>query len=133
MTTDPDTELIEYLAEHDAQCPKCEYQLRSLTEPVCPECGIKLTLASLFNPFADDEQADDLPTQAPRWARYGYVFCIGVPLTLVFIVLVGRTTDSTTGPYFLGIPLVIATGLSGPIASGLVLLTLVRNSDRDGN
>jgi hypothetical protein len=31
--------LVEYLGDHDAECPLCGYNLRGLTEPRCPECG----------------------------------------------------------------------------------------------
>ena len=40
-----DTELIlAYLAEHDYPCPYCQYNLRAIREPLCPECGEALAL-----------------------------------------------------------------------------------------
>ena len=39
-----DARLRAYLAEHDEQCPLCEYNLRGLTGTVCPECGEPLRL-----------------------------------------------------------------------------------------
>jgi hypothetical protein len=36
--------LLEFLREHDAACPLCGYNLKSLTRPVCPECGQELVL-----------------------------------------------------------------------------------------
>jgi hypothetical protein len=38
--------LLEYLKTHDAFCPLCQYNLRNLTIPRCPECGraIRLTV-----------------------------------------------------------------------------------------
>lgn len=39
--------LVAYLADHDAPCPGCHYNLRNLTTAVCPECGAKLTLESV--------------------------------------------------------------------------------------
>lgn len=36
--------LLEFLSEYDAPCPVCEYNLRALTKPICPECGHDLVL-----------------------------------------------------------------------------------------
>jgi hypothetical protein len=36
--------LIEFLAERDAPCPRCGYNLRNLTQPACPECNADLML-----------------------------------------------------------------------------------------
>lgn len=36
--------LLEFLRDHDANCPVCGYNLRALTRPVCPECGQDLVL-----------------------------------------------------------------------------------------
>lgn len=36
--------LLDFIAEHDAACPVCGYNLRALTRPVCPECGHELVL-----------------------------------------------------------------------------------------
>jgi hypothetical protein len=37
--------LFEFLREHDAACPVCGYNLKTLTRPICPECGQELVLA----------------------------------------------------------------------------------------
>lgn len=36
--------LLEFLREHDADCPLCGYNLKTLTRPICPECGQELLL-----------------------------------------------------------------------------------------
>ena len=36
--------LLEFLRRRTIRCPKCDYNLRDLTRPVCPECGEELTL-----------------------------------------------------------------------------------------
>lgn len=36
--------LIEWLADHDAPCPVCAYNLRGLTTDLCPECAAPLRL-----------------------------------------------------------------------------------------
>jgi hypothetical protein len=44
--------LIDWLSARDAQCPLCQYNLRGLTRPVCPECGNHLRLTvSLVDPY----------------------------------------------------------------------------------
>ncbi len=36
--------LLRFLQGRDHACPKCSYNLRNLTRPVCPECGEELKL-----------------------------------------------------------------------------------------
>lgn len=36
--------LAAHLADHDAPCPGCGYNLRGCAEAICPECGQKLVL-----------------------------------------------------------------------------------------
>jgi len=44
-TPDDQQALIAFLAQRDATCPACRYNLRGLANPVCPECGNTLKLA----------------------------------------------------------------------------------------
>ena len=44
-----DESLVQFLATHDAPCPKCGYTLRSVESPTCPECGLQLEVALLPN------------------------------------------------------------------------------------
>ena len=37
-------------ARDDLRCPLCEYDLRGLTEPCCPECGYRFAWADLTDP-----------------------------------------------------------------------------------
>ncbi len=37
--------LLRFLRERNHPCPKCGYDLRNLTRPVCPECGEELALS----------------------------------------------------------------------------------------
>src|SRR3954471_8593244 len=39
-----DDALIQFLAERDVPCPLCQYNLRGLLSPRCPECGRELQL-----------------------------------------------------------------------------------------
>jgi hypothetical protein len=36
--------LLAFLADRDVHCPRCDYNLRSLSQPVCPECREELRL-----------------------------------------------------------------------------------------
>ncbi|MDQ7012318.1 MAG: hypothetical protein Q9O74_00305 [Planctomycetota bacterium] len=36
--------LLAFVAECPAACPVCDYSLRGLTTPICPECGAELEL-----------------------------------------------------------------------------------------
>src|SRR5687767_8462552 len=37
--------LLAFVRDRDAHCPRCDYNLRNLTQPVCPECREELTLS----------------------------------------------------------------------------------------
>jgi hypothetical protein len=44
--------LIEWLRDRDVYCPLCEYNIRGLTTPRCPECGQALRLSvALVEPY----------------------------------------------------------------------------------
>src|SRR5690242_20481338 len=42
---DDSATLRAFLAERDAPCPACGYNLRGIEEPLCPECGGTVELA----------------------------------------------------------------------------------------
>ncbi len=44
------TDLQRYLADHDAACPGCGYNLRSQPSGTCPECGKTFSLEELTHP-----------------------------------------------------------------------------------
>ena len=44
-----DKSLVQFLATHDAPCPKCGYNLRSVESLTCPECGLQPKLALVPN------------------------------------------------------------------------------------
>lgn len=45
-----DAVLLEtMLRDRDVPCPRCAYNLRSLTSPRCPECGDEITISRLVN------------------------------------------------------------------------------------
>ena len=42
--TDEQRLLLEFVGDRDVPCPRCGYNLRALTKPVCPECREELRL-----------------------------------------------------------------------------------------
>ena len=47
----PDLEMLRhYLADRDASCPTCGYNLRGLEQGTCPECGDTLSLTLTNHP-----------------------------------------------------------------------------------
>ncbi len=42
---DADGLLLDFVRDRDAACPRCGYNVRNLTKPVCPECRHDLVLA----------------------------------------------------------------------------------------
>ena len=51
-TLSRDEHLLAFVREHEARCPLCDYNLRGLSRPRCPECGQELKLdVRLAEPF----------------------------------------------------------------------------------
>ncbi len=42
---DETTLLLEFVHDRNVHCPRCDYNLRNLTQPVCPECHEELRLS----------------------------------------------------------------------------------------
>jgi hypothetical protein len=80
------TLLREYLAARDAPCPRCGYNLRGLTDPVCPECGGLLLMSML---------ADRPLWRTPYFWRYGW---------------------GGAGLHIAGFALIVTLMLAGPVA-----------------
>ncbi len=49
ISSDDGERVRGYLARHDADCPRCAYNLRGLNEPRCPECGSPIDPEWLFD------------------------------------------------------------------------------------
>jgi hypothetical protein len=47
----PSTRIALYLAEHDAPCPRCGYNLRGCLTEECPECRWEIDVNRLKNPM----------------------------------------------------------------------------------
>jgi hypothetical protein len=68
--------LIHYLRDRDIPCPQCEYNLRGLAMPRCPECGQALRLSvSLVEPYLK------------AWITLLTAVCAGSGLGCFFILL----------------------------------------------
>lgn len=44
-SSNAETLLLEFVQGRNVECPRCGYNLRDLTKPVCPECREELTLS----------------------------------------------------------------------------------------
>lgn len=78
--TAADAVLLRYLAEREANCPRCAYNVHALTVPRCPECGARLCLRIVPRHGGGEAWAAILTAGA---ALYGP----GVPLLLVCLFL----------------------------------------------
>jgi len=67
--------LLAYLADNDAPCPACGYNLRHLRNPTCPECGLSLTLSVGSNESFKRAWAIALCVNA-MIAGIGAIFCL---------------------------------------------------------
>lgn len=69
--------LITFLAERDAYCPLCQYNLRGLQRPTCPECGCSIALTvGLTEPYLK------------AWLIVVGFACAGAGLGMLFIILI---------------------------------------------
>jgi len=76
-----------YLAQHDFECPLCEYNLRGVGAARCPECGREVTEADI-----KVSRRTHL-NYARQYQRIGLV--VGWILTVTFLVDVYRTMNSS--------------------------------------
>jgi hypothetical protein len=49
LATAPGDAAPDWVSSHDLHCPLCDYNLRGLTEPRCPECGYRFQWAELID------------------------------------------------------------------------------------
>lgn len=103
--------LAVYLARNDAPCPKCRYNLRGVTNGLCPECGEKIVIS-----------IGRVDESSMPWilamALYGLAVMIsGLAVLTVFV----------DGPHILSVasPLAVLTAFGVAIA-GFTLLTIRR-------
>ncbi len=69
--------LAAYLADHDAPCPNCSYNLRGLKSGTCPECGDPILLRA----YPDAERLDDR-TRTALYLRDHDLVCRGCKTNL---------------------------------------------------
>jgi len=115
MTTQ-DEQVVAFLADQDARCPVCDYGLRGVPSPVCPECACPLSL----------EIASRNQTLGP-WLFAIVAYAIGLGFNGVTAALLAATFISSppsgfNAEYFF----LIGFGLAAAIFAGLVFLTIKR-------
>lgn len=101
-------ELRLYLAERDAPCPGCGYNLRSLVTERCPECGRGVTLEGLE--YAEHARQMLERSHWPSTVLTEVCLALGVMLGVVV---------SVTG-VLRGVSVWMQTGVSAPSIGGIV-------------
>ena len=97
VASDDTSRLLEFLRGRDMSCPACRYNLRDLTQPICPECRQRLSL-----------------TVGVRDLRIGFL-----------LVTLAPGIFSGIAAVLLSIPLLLATILgAGPVPGLLVAIDL---------
>ena len=104
--------LLDFLADHDASCPVCGYNLRGISTPRCPECGRTVhfevvpaeshlrawvALAATTCSAAGLGLylvADSLGGPMPHWATWFSFAWFGANVLLAPIILAGRKAFS---------------------------------------
>lgn len=111
LVVDADRCLLDFVRGRDVECPKCGYNLRNLTNAVCPECREELRL-----------------TVGLVKMRFGWFLATLIPGAFsgicAFLLLIPITLSSILGnqPAPIGIILLDTFGwLSGCFAVGLFL------------
>lgn len=102
--------LVEFLQDRDVSCPLCGYNLRNLTDDVCPECRENLRL-----------------TVGARHVRFGWFLATLTPslfsgvAALLMLILIVAALLTGGGP----LPPVIFVLVLFGFASGVVALALI--------
>ncbi|MHC4414571.1 MAG: hypothetical protein ACYS0G_04740 [Planctomycetota bacterium] len=102
--------LVEFLQDRDAPCPLCSYNLRDLTDDVCPECRQKLRL-----------------TVGVHHVRFGWFLATVTPslfsgiAAVLMLILILAALVTGAGPFP---PAIDALELFG-FASGVAALVLI--------
>jgi len=109
---DPQQMLLEYLRERDVSCPRCTYNLRNLTTPLCPECREPLQLNVTVEPLRIG------------WLIASIVPCafclIGLSIYVVISIILG-------GPGRIGLEEVLTLGFMGASSIEAILLVALRS------
>lgn len=111
--------LARYLADRDAACPGCGYNVRGLSSAVCPECGkqIELTIG-LVQPKQGGLIAGLIGLSAGAGFAGFLLF-----YWLIVALFVGNNFG---GPK----PRIVILSVIGLVAHGLALLAWIGNSNR---
>lgn len=122
--------LAAFLAQHDVACPNCDYNLRGLDKPRCPECGVALTVTVTLRshaapgarsaiepplpsaPFPKLLTIEVNPESASRVRRVEQMTAVGGLLGTV-VVFAGV---ATLAGWCLGVDSLRPAGWSGPTA-----------------
>lgn len=104
--------LLAFVAECPAACPVCEYSLRGLTEPRCPECGAELQL-----------QVGSPRLHVGGWAlaMIGFALALGFDGVVSLIMMTALVLNPTTQWEVFGIVSLFLV-LTGSMLAGLLIV-----------
>ena len=89
--------------DEDLPCPQCQYNLRGLTLPRCPECGFTFNWSDLPS-FRAQKGAGETP-----WWVFA-IFVIATGMVLTFTILSGDLGVGLWVPFFLSVIIAIFFG-----------------------
>lgn len=79
---------MSLLSRRSIRCPRCEYELRGVGLPTCPECGLALSKASLAHP--------DL--RAGHWSRDAFLIVLALLTVATAILLAAFVAGFLSAP-----------------------------------
>jgi len=116
--------LREFLAERDAACPRCEYNLRGMVGTACPECGLELSVARLMEEVEHREWRERRMPRDPITAAglVGSILSLGWPLSVLVMGLALRDDLTFVADRLaaLGVVCLVQVGLIVVYLGGLV-------------
>ena len=116
--------LLTHLADHDAPCPVCSFNLRGISTPTCPECGsaLELTIGAPNKKLAPFTLA--IVALAMGLGFDGVILAIA-GVALLIALAYGGTMPTDWEPYFIG-----GVFLFGSSACALAITALLKAQRR---
>jgi len=119
--TSPPTALQSFLADHDARCPACDYNLRGLSTAQCPECSTPIALTL-------DLGVLDRPASGPPTLSLAIGAMVLTGLTAgIQAVLLGSFFVNQRGQVT-GMPWLVLSSFVLPLGASVFGLATVRNA-----
>ena len=122
--TEP-TLLADFLAQHDAHCPKCNYVLRGLLTDTCPECSTPLRLTVDHGCLLGAGSGPRV--EALAWGATGLCGVLAALRVAVMLWFLREVRGQTTGTVWLN--LVLHVGVLAGVAFELLAIKRARTNN----